>query len=491
MDMEESTGHSARRKKLRWIVVLLTLGIGAAGAWFWLFRVNTFSLELTLSGEPQITLEYGQQYDEPGVAAVLRGTHFLKERYVPKTLVIQTETDLEEGKLGLYHVDYRADWFYLSARAQRKVRVVDTCSPVITLTKDPEGSLNPDEVYQEAGFTAWDNYDGDITDRVIRREEPGLVTYAVTDSSGNPALEKREIPYRDTIPPVITLKGGDRCSIVLGRRYEEPGFFATDNIDGDLTEQVTVTGAVDWLNMGVYPITYTVSDSKENTAVVTRNVEVVAQMPPDTNYPEGKAVYLTFDDGPSVHTRRLLDVLDRYGAKATFFVVGSGDGTLMKQIVQRGHSIGIHSVSHDYGQIYASPEAFFEDLWQTQSIIYENTGVETTLMRFPGGSSNEVSRKSCKGIMTYLTSAVQAAGFQYFDWNVYSGDAGETQKTKQVAENVIEGIRQQRVSLVLQHDIHGYSVDAVEEILRWGEENGYRFLALEPDSPAFHHDLNN
>ena len=186
-----------------------------------------------------------------------------------------------------------------------------------------------------------------------------------------------------------------------------------------------------------------------------------------------------------------MDILDRYGVKATFFVVGSGSGRMMKQIVKRGHSIGIHSVSHDYGQIYSSPEAYFDDLMKMQSIIYDNTGVKTTLMRFPGGSSNLVSRKSCEGIMTFLTQAVQDAGFQYFDWNVYSGDAGETKKTEKVVDNVIEGIGQHRVSIVLQHDIHSYSVDAVEDILRWGKRNGYRFLALSPDSPGFHHDLNN
>ena len=112
-------------------------------------------------------------------------------------------------------------------------------------------------------------------------------------------------------------------------------------------------------------------------------------------------------------------------------------------------------------------------------------------MRFPGGSSNEVSRRTCVGIMTYLTGAVQAAGFQYFDWNVYSGDAGSTTDTAQVAQNVIQGIQEQPVSLVLQHDIHRYSVDAVETILKFGTQNGYRFLALDMSSPAFHHDLNN
>ena len=488
--MEESS--KKRGRPLRWFLIgAVTLGVLALAAWFVVFRVNRFSLELVLTGEPKLLLEYGDSFTEPGVTPILRGTLILKDGYTPENLEIRRETDLNEGKLGKYTITYSAELLNCQASAQREVRVIDTKAPTITLTEDPEGTLEEGVIYQEAGFTASDNYDGDLTARVVRTEEPGLVIYAVTDSSGNPAVAKRKIPLRDMVLPEIQLEGGEDYVITLGTRYEEPGFTATDNVDGDVTAMVQVEGEVDWLTAGIYPITYTVSDSCENTTVVTRNVEVAAQEWTDTVYPEGKVVYLTFDDGPSAYTSELLDVLDAYGAKATFFVVGSGSGNMMRQIVKRGHSIGIHTVSHDYGQIYSSPEAYFDDLMKMQSIIYDHTGVKTTLMRFPGGSSNLVSRHSCEGIMTFLTQAVQDAGFQYFDWNVYSGDAGETKRTEKVVENVIGGIQEHRVSIVLQHDIHKYSVDAVEDILRWGKRNGYKFLALQNDSPGFHHDLNN
>ena len=488
--MEESS--KKRGRPLRWFLIgAVTLGVLALAAWFVVFRVNRFSLELVLTGEPKLLLEYGDSFTEPGVTPILRGTLILKDGYTPENLEIRRETDLNEGKLGKYTITYSAELLNCQASAQREIRVIDTKAPTITLTEDPEGTLEEGVIYQEAGFTASDNYDGDLTARVVRTEEPGLVIYAVTDSSGNPAVAKRKIPLRDMVLPEIQLEGGEDYVITLGTRYEEPGFTATDNVDGDVTAMVRVEGEVDWLTAGIYPITYTVSDSCENTTVVTRNVEVAAQEWTDTVYPEGKVVYLTFDDGPSAYTSELLDVLDAYGAKATFFVVGSGSGNMMRQIVKRGHSIGIHSVSHDYGQIYSSPEAYFDDLMKMQSIIYDHTGVKTTLMRFPGGSSNLVSRHSCEGIMTFLTQAVQDAGFQYFDWNVYSGDAGETKRTEKVVENVIGGIQEHRVSIVLQHDIHKYSVDAVEDILRWGKRNGYKFLALQNDSPGFHHDLNN
>ena len=118
------------------------------------------------------------------------------------------------------------------------------------------------------------------------------------------------------------------------------------------------------------------------------------------------------------------------------------------------------------------------------------TGIRTNIMRFPGGSSNLVSSFN-EGIMSTLVEAVQNAGFQYFDWNVDSNDAGGAKKTKTVLNNVIAGVQKGRISVVLQHDIQPYSVDAVEDIILWGLENGYTFLPLEPNSPNCHHTVQN
>lgn len=460
-------------------------------AWLLLFRINRFSLSIRLKGEQEYVLEYGETYEEPGAGLLLRGTLFLKEGITPKDTEIQIASDVNEMKLGRYTVTYTANWYWLNTEEVRTVSVIDTRMPVITLAEDPEGSLDPETVYQEAGYTARDNYDGDITDRVIRTESMGLITYAVVDSSGNPAYAEREVPYHDPIPPQIRLEGGAQYAIPTGKPYSEPGYLAVDNVDGDLSHRVAVEGEVDWLRPGTYPITYTVTDNYENTTVATRNVQVTAAPRTETRWPDEKTIYLTFDDGPGPYTQQLLDVLDSYGVKATFFVLNTDYNYLMREIVERGHSIGIHSVTHTYEEIYASPEAYFDDLFRMQQIIYENTGVMTTLMRFPGGSSNEVSCGTCEGIMTLLTEAVQDAGFQYFDWNVDSDDAGNAHKTKTVRNNVLDGIARTGISLVLQHDIHPYSVEAVEEIILWGLENGYTFRPLEPDSPGFHHELNN
>ena len=458
----------------------------AAGAWLF-FGWNQFFLEVTPVGEPHVVQEYGEEFTDPGVKILLKGTKFLTEGIEPDA-ELTVSGQVQQEQTGRYVLDYEVRFFWLQGHAKRVVSVIDSQAPMITLLADPEEIPFP---YEESGYYAFDAYDGDITDKVIRIESMGLITYAVTDSSGNPAYVERQVPFHDPIPPEIFLDGGEAVQIPAGKPYREPGWSATDNVDGNLTAQVMAEGEVDWLVPGVYPIRYSVTDSYQNTTELIRNVQVVAAERPEIIWPEGKTIYLTFDDGPSPHTERLLDVLDRYDVKATFFVVDSEYNEIMQEIVNRGHSIGIHSVTHEYGEIYASPEIYFQDLYTMQQIIYDNTGVWTTLMRFPGGSSNTVSIRSCKGIMSFLTEAVQDAGFQFFDWNVDSGDTTDARKKNLVIANVKQRVAEAGTAMVLQHDIHSFSVDAVEEIIRWGLNNGYTFLPLTENTPGFHQDVNN
>ena len=478
-----------RKPLIKWFILPLTLLILLGlFAWFILFRLNTFTLIVELNGADSIVLEYHDPFSDPGAQVLLRGTLFLPQGIRPESAKLTISGEVSEDTIGTYPITYTASFLNLTAQAQRTVTIVDTQAPTITLTQDKDPLTYP---YKEAGFTASDNYDGDLTGKVQRTEEPGRITYTVTDSTGNTATVYREVPAFDPTLPRILLEGDETCTIFVGTQFSEPGYRAVDNGEEDITAMVTVEGDVNWLTPGTYPITYTVTDTDENTATVTRTVEVSAKPRPETLMPGEKTVYLTFDDGPGPHTKDLLDLLDSYNVKATFFVTATEDSSLMSDIVLRGHSIGIHTVTHDYQQIYSSPEAFFDDLYAMQKLIYDQTGVLTTLMRFPGGSSNTVSRSACEGIMSILTEAVQDAGFQYFDWNVDSNDAGGAQRSKEVLNNVIEGLQKEPVSLVLQHDIHPYSVAAVEDILQWALENGYTFKPLRETSPGFHHEVQN
>lgn len=476
-----------KRKRLGLILgVTIPAALLLLAAVFLLF-LNNWHVTLRLNGEEEITIECGEAYVEPGAEASFGGDPFLTRL---KSLEVTQTGEVDSMHAGNYTVTYRASWQNKSAEATRTVHVVDHTPPVIELLEIPGAYTLPGMPYAEEGYTATDNSDGDLTDKVRKTEKDGVVIYTVSDSSGNVTSVERTVVYDDPIPPTITLLGGDRIELGYGEDYEEPGCTAHDNVDGDLTDKVTVSGEVNRWTPGSYELTYTVEDGYHNRTSVVRTVIVPQLRQADNPQPDGKIIYLTFDDGPSKYTEQLLEILDRYNVKATFFVVNYGYASMIAKEAAAGHSVGIHSATHDYKQIYASEEAYYADLNKMRGIIYEQTGKYTTLLRFPGGSSNRVSDFN-PGIMTRLTQSVVNNGYQYFDWNVSSGDAGLTTDTDVVFQNVIDGVKTHNVSVVLQHDSKGYSVAAVERIIVWGLQNGYTFLPLTPGSPGAHHHINN
>ncbi len=165
-----------------------------------------------------------------------------------------------------------------------------------------------------------------------------------------------------------------------------------------------------------------------------------------------RKVYLTFDDGPSSNTNAILDVLDDYGVKATFFVTGKEDEeskAAYRRIVEEGHTIAMHSYSHKYSEIYSSLDAFQQDFERIQNLIYDTTGVESLYYRFPGGSSNHVSNVDMAQYIQYINSQ----GVTYFDWNVASGDAtAQAFTSEELVENVMGDVVKYKTSIVLMHD---------------------------------------
>lgn len=176
-------------------------------------------------------------------------------------------------------------------------------------------------------------------------------------------------------------------------------------------------------------------------------------------------VYLTFDDGPSMNTDKILDILEEYGVKATFFVVGrDGYNDQYRRIVEDGHTLGMHSYSHVYRDIYQSVDAYRQDLEKLHTYLYELTGVDSTIVRLPGGSSNTVSRDKIQDILAYL----EQEGLTYYDWNVSSGDAASGYVSAQkIADNVLNHVKEHHTSIVLMHDASGKgtTVDALPIII--------------------------
>jgi len=448
---------------------------------------NEYTLEISLRGEEEIVLEYGEIYEDPGATALCWGSHL---DTTPVPVAVRVTSNVNEKCVGTYQVVYTASVRDCRESLTRTVRIVDTVAPVITLTEDPEAYTLPGHPYQEEGFLATDNCDGDITSRVETKEENGKVIYTVSDHSGNTTSVERTIRYNDPVPPALALRGSPKLAMTAGKPYVEPGYYAEDNCDGDLTGSVVVSGSVDGFAPGTYTLWYTVKDSTGNETALQRIVEVVPH--PVQEYVENpeKVIYLTFDDGPGPETERLLDILKKYNVKATFFVVNTAWINTITRAANEGHTIAIHTATHVFQDIYASEEAYFNDLYKMQGIIQEKTGLEATIIRFPGGSSNSISSFN-EGIMTRLVKMVKEKGFRYFDWNVDSKDAGGAKTAERVFENVIAGIAEKKYAVVLQHDIKGYSIDAVERIINWGLENGYTFLPLTMGSPVCEHNVYN
>ena len=165
-----------------------------------------------------------------------------------------------------------------------------------------------------------------------------------------------------------------------------------------------------------------------------------------------RKIYLTFDVGPSKNSKKILKILDRYNVKATFFLTGRQDEAsleLYREIAKRGHTIGMHSYSHKYDEIYSSVDLFEQDLEQIQSRIFDAAGITCRLYRFPGGSSNQVSKLDMKEFIRVLNKRE----ITYFDWNVECGDAsGQSYTAKEMVDNVMKDVVKYHTSVVLLHD---------------------------------------
>ena len=179
-----------------------------------------------------------------------------------------------------------------------------------------------------------------------------------------------------------------------------------------------------------------------------------------------RRVYITFDDGPSTRTNEILDILDEYDVKATFFVTGKADSRytdVYKRIVEDGHSLGMHSYSHRYSELYESLTSFQTDLHKLQTFLDETTGVWSTYYRFPGGSSNTVSKADMKELINYL----ELENITYYDWNVASGDDRDGITKDMIVSNVMTGVPKFENSMILLHDASDKqaTIDALPQII--------------------------
>ncbi len=217
----------------------------------------------------------------------------------------------------------------------------------------------------------------------------------------------------------------------------------------------------------------------EDLAPLSAATAAVGEAPADT----GKTAYLTFDDGPSENTERILDILKEAGVPATFFVIAAENNEehlpLLERTLAEGHCIGLHSCTHEYREIYASAEAFWQDIDALKQKLEPYCGSSFAVLRFPGGSSNTVSHKyGGSGLMEELIPQAKERGYAVVDWNVTAEDSvGGTPSANTIASRVIRGCKDKNQAIILMHDssTNAATAEALPVILGWMQENNYTF----------------
>ena len=312
-----------------------------------------------------------------------------------------------------------------------------------------------------------------------------LLVPAIQTLDQLPAL--RELPLPTPAPVnTILLHEGEEIRVTCGQPFEDPGWEAYGPAGEDWTEFVSVSGTVKFYFVGDYELQYLLlGEDGQELARATRLVHVEPARLPEVVHRD-KTIYLTFDDGPCDNTARVLDILKKYDVKATFFVICSRTNNMdmLSRIVEEGHTLGIHCYEHLYEIIYKNPQAFMDDFWAAQEVIYAYTGQYAQVSRFPGGSltAQPLSMWFPNGY-DGLREMMHNMGIRYYDWDVQP-EVGRS--VEGVFSNFSNPSKPYDGNIVLQHDTRNYSVGALEQMIQWGLENGYTFAPIDLTTPEFH-----
>lgn len=433
--------------------------------------------QIELIGKEEVILNYKEKYKESGFVAK-RFNRNIED-------LVKVSGFIDTTKLGTYKITYEVPGLF-GKKVVRTVKVKDIEKPVLLLDNNENISLCPGQQYQKEKVSASDNYDGDLSEKVKIEVATDKVIYSVEDSSKNKVEVVRKIVYEDKVSPVININGSKYLYAFVGEGYVDLGSSAIDNCNGDITNKIKVDNNVDTNVSGNYEVKYSVTDESGNKAEVSRVVVV-------SHRNRAGTIYLTFDDGPKWGTTdAILDILKEEGVEATFFVTNGGPDELIKRIYDEGHTVALHTATHNYATVYASVDSYFNDLNIVNERVKRITGQYSYIIRFPGGSSNTISRRYSQGIMSVLTQEVLNRGYKYYDWNISSGDAaGGSPTPEQIKNNVVNNLNKSRVNMVLMHDIKTYTRDALRDIIHFGKNNGYTFEKITMDTEMVRQRVNN
>ena len=468
-------------KKL-WIIIGIILSF--ISFLLGLYFIEESYTEVIIIGGKEYNTTIYEEYVDPGFNLYHNNEVIPKSEYT-----YETENDVNTSKLGKYKAVYDIKYHLRRFYIERTVNVVDNKEPVITPNMEKlERDYCTHKDKKELTYTVIDNYDGEITENIKKEEIDNNIVISVTDNSGNKAILNIPIDYGEKPANYIKLTGGDTLYVVLNGTYKEQGAGYFDGCGAKLDDEVKISGSVNTKKTGTYEITYSVSDGTKKVrkvVVYKENQSVI------TGSGNGKVLYFTFDDGPSSYTTKILNTLDKYNVKATFFVTNQFPSYvhLIKDEYERGHTVAVHTYTHNYN-IYKSVDAYVNDFNKMNAIIEKYTGTRSRLFRFPGGSSNTVSRSYSKGVVKKIANKMTNDGYVYFDWDVSSGDAAGASRSK-IYSNVVNGVKSCKKCVILMHDIKSTTASELDNILSALTKAGYRFGTLSTSGPIVHHTIAN
>ncbi len=465
-----------------WIILISIFGFIGLGVGLY-FLEESYTDVILIGGE-NINTTVNEQFNDPGLDLYHNNRLIAKDKYV-----VKSENNVNTEILGDYKISYDVKYHLRKFHIERIVHVIDDIKPVITANIEKfERDYCTRKDKSKLTFEAIDNYDGDLTSVVEKNEVDNNIILSATDATGNKETLIIPIDYGTKPDDYIKLNGNSTIYVTLNGKYTESGAGYYDGCGKKLDEKITTSGSVDTKKTGTYTITYTASTGKKATrkiVVYKPSAGVV------TGNGNGKIIYLTFDDGPGPYTQKILNTLDKYNVKATFFVTNqfSNYVYLIKNEYQAGHTVAVHTYTHNYN-IYRSVDTYVNDFNKMNAVIEKYTGSKSKLFRFPGGSSNTVSRQYAKGVVRKIADYMNNAGYRYFDWDITSGDASNASR-KQIYNNVVNGVKRCSSCIVLMHDIKATTANELDNILQTLTSSGYRFGTLSMSSPTAHHSIAN
>lgn len=334
----------------------------------------------------------------------------------------------------------------------------------------------------------------DAQDRAEQKKQKGL-TAADVASGGAGELEVMAELENNIVSPVYTVNGKEKVpdrDSIAGTNQSGRGDAAGGSESTAGSDQSCAGSSEE--GSGTTVGTDQSEEEDENSSAMEQGSRYadlypdmyVTQLDPPEMAADDKIAYLTFDDGPSDVTGNILDTLDKEGIKGTFFILGStmtkeGEENL-KRMAEEGHTIGIHTYSHEYKDIYASVEGFLEDFHKVYEQVVELTGVKPTIFRFPWGSYN----KYCKNMKAELVAEMERRGFTYYDWNVSAEDSVGKPTSQSIIKNVKKDLTKYTKPVILMHDSMNNKLTAqtLPDIISLVKQNGYTFDTLDHREPC-------